>query len=135
VTRRSGRETVLDLFGQAFNRSDLAALKALLAPDATAEVLGSGFPVEEGRDTIARTSLPHLLDPDAALTASSLAAGEGEDWILLRTQEGRGPIDAAIRAVVVGDRVERLEYVVAPHRPVELRRIGAACGLPTVADE
>lgn len=117
----------------AFNRRDVPRVVELLAADATAEVLGSPFPVERGRDTIARTSVPHVLDPAAGLVASLAVAGE-RPWILLRGDEGRGPIDTAIRIDHERDLVTRIEYVVAPHQPEALRTLGAQLGIPTVAE-
>ena len=121
-------------FVKAFNGRQVPRVAELLAPDATAEVLGSPFPVEHGREVIARTSLPHVLAPEAGLVAS-LGVAKGTPWILLRTQDGAGPIDTAIRIDHEGTRVTRIEYVVAPHEPMALRAIGAQLGLPTVAPE
>ena len=118
-------------FIEAFNAGAVARLADLLADDATAQVLGSPFPVEKGRDAIARTSLPHVLDPSAGLVAS-LGNARDEPWILLRTENGRGPIDTAIRIGHDAGRVTRIEYVVAPHQPDALRALGEQLGLPTV---
>ena len=120
-------------FADAFNARDLQALVNLLADDATAEVLGSPFPIEQGPDQIAKTSFPHVLDEQAALRAS-LGVAEGERWILLRANAGAGPVDTAIRLETKGSSIARVEYVVAPHQPRRLRALGAACGIATAAD-
>jgi len=125
---------VHERFVAAFNGREIPRIAELLATDATAEVLGSPFPVERGRDVIAGTSLPHVLDPGAGLVAS-FALAAGQPWILLRGDEGRGPIDTAIRIDHEGSRVTRIEYVVAPHQPEALRTLGAQLGLPTLAQE
>ena len=131
-TSSSPRPSIHERLVEAFNRREIPRVVQLLAPDATAEVLGSPFPVERGRDVIARTSLPHVLDSKAGLVAS-VALANGHPWILLRSQGGRGPIDTAIRIDHEGGRVTRIEYVVAPHQPEALRTLGAQLGLPTVA--
>lgn len=126
--------STLHAFAEAFNRRDLAGASALLAPDATAEVLDSGFPEERGREVIECTSLPYLLDP-AALLVASVVLAEGDPWVLLRSDDGSGPIDTAIRARIRQGKILRLEYLVAPHQPEALRAVGLACGLPTAADD
>ena len=119
-----------EAFAAAFNDRDLQALGALLADDAWAEVLGAPFPREVGRDAILSTSFPYLLEADPPLAARVRTEGE-RIWLLLCVD---GVVDTAIRATVERERVTSLEYVVGPHRPDELRRIGRVCDLPTVAD-
>ena len=119
------------LFVAAFNDSDLDAMAALLSADASAQVLGAPFPEEQGAATNRHTSFPHICELD--LVASLTSVG-GAEWILLRTEGGRGPIDTALKLRVVGATIERIEYLVAPHQPEQLRALGAACGLPTLAE-
>lgn len=126
------RPYVHERFAEAFNSRQVPRVAELLADDATAEVLGSPFPVERGREVIARTSLPHVLAPEAGLVAS-VAVTAGHPWILLRADAGKGPIDTAIRIDHEGSEVTRIEYVVAPHQPEALRTLGAQLGLPTRA--
>lgn len=133
-TSSGPRPSLHERFVEAFNTGEIPRVVDLLAPDATAEVIDSPFPVERGRDVIAHTSLPHVLDSEAGLVAS-LAVAHGTRWILLRTEEGRGPIDTAIRIDHEGALVTRIEYVVAPHDPSALQAIGAELGLPTVAPD
>ena len=128
------RPWVHERFVEAFNARQVPRVADLLTDDATAEVLGSPFPVERGRDAIASTSLPHVLDPGAGLVASVVHA-DGHPWILLRADEGQGPIDTAIRIDHEASRVTRIEYLVAPHQPEALRALGAQLGLPTRAPE
>ena len=122
-----------DAFADAFNRRDRDALAALLDADATAEVLGAPFPLEVGRERIQATSLPHLLDETVGLVASTVDAG-AERWVVLRTEQGHGPIDTAVHLEHDGTTIHRLAYVTGPHQPERLHAIGSACGLPTVAD-
>ena len=77
-------------FCDAYNARDLDALTALLADEATAELVGSDFPAEHGPAAIAAGSLTHLLEgalhaevtqprpaassPSAARTAPSTAS-------------------------------------------------------------
>ena len=128
-----GPPDVLAAFVDAFNRHDDSALCALLADDATARVLGAPFPEERGAQAIGNTSLPYLLDPKGHLGAS-VAEVEGAPGILLRAEDGEGPIDTAIRIETNADRICCLEYIVAPHEPSRLLAIGAALNLPTAAD-
>jgi hypothetical protein len=123
----------LPAFVEAFNARDLDAMAALLATDATAQVLGAPFPEEQGAEMIRHTSLPHVCDPELGLVASRVIF-EGRDWILLRIPGESGPIDTALSAAVEGGAIQRIEYVVAPHQPERLRALGAACDLPTAAD-
>jgi len=126
--------SLLDDFVRAFNRRDAHDMAGLLAHDATAQVLGSPFPQEQGPEAIRTTSFPHLLEADPPLTASR-ARIVGGDCVLLRTREGRGPIDTVVLFGLADFRIQHLDYVVAPHEPKRLRRIGRSCGLPTLADE
>ena len=47
-----------DRFASAYNERSLKSLTSLLSNDATAQVMGSPFPVEEGRKKIAETWFP-----------------------------------------------------------------------------
>jgi hypothetical protein len=131
--RRLTGAALEESFAAAFNRGDLDALVDLLAPDATAEVLDAGFPVERGAEAIARTSLPYLLGAEDPLRAATVLL-EGRPWVLLRTAAGTGAVDMALRLEAVGDRVVRIEYVTAAHQPGPLRRLVHPLGLATTAD-
>ncbi len=126
--------SLLDDFARAFNQREVGDMARLLAHDATARVLGAPFPTEEGSDVIRVTSFPHLLEADPPLTASR-ARIESGDCVLLRTDEGRGPIDSVLLFGLADFRIQHIDYVVAPHDPEQLRQIGRSCGLPTLADE
>ena len=128
-----------DAFAERFNARDLEGLAALLAEDATAEVLDSGFPVERGRDVIAKTSLPHILgEIDPPLSARVWAATDEEPLVLLVTADD--VLDTVVR--VIGSEasppnasITRLEYLVGWHRPADLAGIAAAAGLTFTAPE
>lgn len=126
--------SLLGDFVQAFNARDPERLSGLLAHDASAKVLGAPFPLEEGPEVIRATSFAHLLEADPPLTASRARIVSGE-CVLLRTEEGRGPIDTVILFGLADFRIQHLDYVTAPHVPEQLRRAGRGCGIPTVADE
>jgi hypothetical protein len=112
-------------FADAFNARRLEQLADLLSENATAEVLGSGFPVEFGRNQIRSTSLPHLLgDGNDPLVAEVWE----EDHVLLREPAGRRRVDSAIRIQAQGRFILRLEYLVLGFRREELERICAAAG-------
>lgn len=121
-------------FVLAFNRGDLDGMAALLQPSATAQVLGAPFPEEVGAAVIRETSFPHICGADLDLSASR-ARIVGGDCVLLRTEGGGGPVDTVLLFTLGDEGIARIEYVVAPHEPERLRRIGASCGIPTLADD
>jgi histidine triad (HIT) family protein len=107
-------------YAETFNKRDAAALKALYAPDATAQVMGSPFPEERGIEDIAKKSLNHMLDDDNPLTASS---GELGGRALILFHDGAGKLDAAAYMSEAGGKVTRMEYIVSYHRAEELNLI------------
>lgn len=124
----------MKFFAKAFNERDLDGMASVLAPDATAQVLGAPFPEEVGAAAIRETSFPHICGAELDLAASWFQT-ESSNYILLREDQGRGPIDTVLDCTFVGPGViERIEYLVAPHMPQRLAAFGRRCGLPTVAD-
>ena len=65
------------------------------------------------------------------LSASRVTVAD-QEWVVLRDEAGR--IDTAISLHLADGAISRVEYVVGPQRPDQLRSLGAAAGLPTVAD-
>ena len=117
-------------FADAFNARDLDAMTALLAPESTAQVLGSPFPVEEGPATIRATSLAYLLgEEDGSLQAEPVSHA-GADYVLLRKSTGARALDSVARLRSRGDRIERLEYLVHAFRKAELASVAAALDIP-----
>lgn len=117
-----------------FNARDLQGMVNLLAPDATAEVLDAGFPVERGRDVIARTSFPHVLglgdDTDGGRPVARLWCDSAtENKLVLLVSDGA--LDTAMRIELdeAGTSITRIEYLVGWQRPAELRTIAMAAGL------
>jgi hypothetical protein len=92
----------------------------MYAPDATAQVMGSPFPEERGIEDIAKKSLPHMLDEDNPLTASTGELG-GRALILFR--DAGGKLDAAAYLSESNGLVTRMEYIVSFHRADELNLI------------
>jgi len=121
LKKLSSASSVLASFAQAFNARDVAALKALFAPDATSQVMGSPFPEEKGVEEIAKKSLSHMLDDENPLTATPAElAGRG----LILFHDGTGKLDAAAWVSESGERITRTEYIVKWHREEELNLIG-----------
>ncbi len=121
---------VTTAFVDAFNAGDLARLRALLAPDATAEVMGSRFPVERGPADIEAKSLTHMLSWSPERLRAERFVRDGADWLLF-LDPGSGALEAA--ATIVGSGlITRIEYFVGWHRPQVLAALGAARGV-TVA--
>jgi hypothetical protein len=109
----------IDQFVAAFNDKNLDGLGACLAEDASAQVLGSPFPVEEGRDAICATSLPYLLESDLQarrVDHPTIAV------VLLRD----GCLDVAIE---MDDGIATLRYLTMPHRSDELRTVASDLAL------
>ena len=120
-------------FAEAYNGMSLDALENLLAEDATAQVLGTGWPEEKGSRQIRKISLSHILglgggtDP---LVAEAWAEGE-KHYVLLLDKENR-TLDTAIRIHCAdggADKIQRLAYLVLGHQHQELSRIGAKAGV------
>lgn len=118
---------LMDEFVAAFNKRDLAGLMLLLAEEATAEVLGSGFGTERGPNDIAGKSLAHMLDE----SGSKLTAERFGEHILFLND---GKLDTA--ATIKGDgRITRIEYYVVWFRGGELNKIAAERGIEVAPAE
>lgn len=115
----------IDRFVHAFNERDLTALAACLAEDAVAVVEGSPFPVESGREAIAVTSLPYLMDEAMALRAEAV----DHPTIAITLLDAQGRLDVAIEAKQADGSLASLRYFTMPHRPDELRAIASDLGI------
>jgi hypothetical protein len=97
-----------------------------LAPDATAVVDGSPFPIERGRTAIRDTSLAYLLDPEKVLTARDVDHPDAAILLLDATER----LDVAIAVSRSPDGLlASLTYFTMPHRPEIVAAIATACGL------
>ena len=111
-------------FATAFNARDLNALKACLADHATAQVIGAPFPEEVGRDTIAQTSLPYLLEESRKLRAVTVEHPAVS--VLLLDEQDR--LDVAIHLEADSDVITLLHYYTMPNTPDRMTAIAAECG-------
>ncbi len=93
------------LFCDAYNARDLGALTALLAEEATTELVGSGFAEEQGPAAIAAGSLAHLLE--GGLKAEVLQAEAGR-FVAFRQDDGG--LDSLAALTEAGGRIARLRY-------------------------
>ncbi|MCC6573999.1 MAG: hypothetical protein IT462_09420 [Planctomycetes bacterium] len=116
----------LDSFVAAFNQRDLAALKALLATDATAEVLGSGFGTERGPDDIGKKSLTHMLSDENPLIAEHFAL-HGQTYVLFLNADKQ--LDTAATIQSATGKITRIEYLVTWFRADSLKPLAAARGI------
>lgn len=134
-----------DNFAAAFNARDMAALKALLSPEATAEVLGSGFGTERGPEDIAAKSLTHMLgiggdhgDRAAPLHAETFTH-EGTPYVLFLTVGAPPQLDTAATLATAGvagrEAITRIEYLVQWFRADALASIAAARGIAVTSPE
>ena len=130
MTKQQSSPSLAEQLGTAFNQRDLDALEALLAPAATAEVLGSGFPVEQGPAKIRETSLAYLLAEEQGSLKAEAVGVDGGDYVLLRQGQGTRPIDSAIHVISEAGQITRLEYLVLHFRETELRQMAEGLGLP-----
>jgi len=117
LKKLSASSEVTKQFAEAFNKRDVAALKALYTADATAQVMGSPFPEERGVEDIAKKSLSHMLDEDNPLTAAA-AQIAGKPLVLFRNQSGK--LEAAAWVTENEGKIGRMEYIVSWHRADEL---------------
>ena len=115
-------------FAGAFNAGDPASMTAMLSSRATAQVIGSDFPVEVGSEAISRTSFAYLLDQGDDPLIAEVWRGEGGVHVLLREAAGDRALDTAIRLHTLEGLITRVEYVVFPHQPEELQKIARAAG-------
>jgi hypothetical protein len=109
-------------FAEAFNQRNLQDMAALLADDATAEVLGSGFGIETGRSMITQTSLQHILDDKRAPLQAEAREIAGDTFVLLLRKSDRS-LDVATRLQTANNRICRLEYLVTHFRREEMIRL------------
>lgn len=114
----------------AFNARDLDAMTALLAPGATAQVLGSEFPVERGPAKIRATSLTYLLQEEQGRLHAEAVTSADVDHLLLRRGGGRGPLDCAIRVHSDAGQIQRLEHLVIWFRKADLTVLAARFDIP-----
>ena len=109
-------------FAKAFTARDLTALTALLAPDATTELVGSGFPPEEGAGAIREGSFAHLLEGDG-LTAEPLAF-EGEAYVAFRDEDGE--LDSLAALTTTDGQITKLRYHTRWHDEAFVDQVVAA---------
>ena len=114
-------------FAEAFNARDADALHALLAPDATTELVGSGFPEEQGPDAIRAGSITHLLE-DGALVATSVAV-EGTPYVAFH--DGAGQLDSLAALQHAGGAIGRLRYHTRWHDAAFVERASEVLGATT----
>ena len=122
------------LLAEAFNRHDKEAMSALLAPDATAQVLGSPFPEEIGAATIATTSFTYLLDDAARPLGAEARMLKGDACVLLRRQ-GDGALDVLFRIRHRAGKLTRIEYLVTGFRRDEMLSLVNSLGIPVAPRE
>lgn len=122
---------MIDKFVAAFNARNLDGLKALLATDATAQVIGAPFPVERGADVIAATSLPHMLGGDERLSAESFNH-DGKPWVLFRAPDGT--LDTVATIAFERGLITRIEYFVTHFAAKVVAKIAKARGIAVRTD-
>ena len=106
-------------FAKAFNARDLTALTGLLAPDATTELVGSGFPPEQGAGAIREGSLAHLLEGDG-LSAAPLDV-DGSRYVAFRDEDGE--LDSLAALTVEGSAITMLRYHTRWHDEAFVERV------------
>ena len=124
---------MLHEFVRAFRRRDLAGLTALLTDDATAEVVGSGFPVERGPADIEAKSLTHMLGTPQSQPDIEVFDHGGTPRLLFLS--GSPPRLDTVADVVLdpgSGRIARIEYHVVWFRADELARTASARGIEPV---
>ena len=124
-------QELAEKFAAAFNARDLDAMAALLAENATAEVSKSDFGVEEGRQKIKETSLPHILgdESDPKPLAAETWNEDGTTYVLLREAEGDRALDCALKLEAGQGQIQRIDYLVLYHELEELTRISQKAGM------
>ncbi len=118
-------------FATAFNRHDVDGMIGLLHEDATAEVLGSGFPEERGVNDIRKKSFPHLLDEAESAVQAEV---QDNDLVFLRRKQD-GALDVAIRIHAHDGKIARIEYLVTHFRRDELVRLAGPRGIVVAPPE
>ena len=125
--------SLAEKFADAFNRRDVNALGDLLCSDATAEVVGSGWPEEQGRAAILATSIPHIMDEGTPLAAEARHSGDGV-FVLLRRKNG-GELDTVLRCQSRDGKISRLDYLVTGFCRAEMARLAEPLGIPLCRDD
>jgi RNA polymerase sigma-70 factor (ECF subfamily) len=126
---------LVDRFIEAWRRSDLSALIALVVEDAAVENVGCG--VEYGREAAARGFLyravhghpewPAEFQPEAVRVERAVVSGEAV-VLGFATRRGREALETVLRFDEVDGRIARLRgYAFCPET---MREIGAELGLP-----
>ena len=112
-------------FARAYGARDLGGMAGLLAPDAVAELVGSGFPPETGAGAIREGSLAHLLEGED-LTADVVTV-EGASYVAFLDEDGG--LDSLAALAVQGGLVVGLRYHTRWHDEAFVARAAAALGL------
>lgn len=106
-------------FAKAFTARNLTAMTALLAPDATTELVGSGFPPEEGAGAIREGSFAHLLEGEG-LTAEAMEF-EGAPYVAFRDEDGE--VDSLTALTVEDGAITKLRYHTRWHDEAFVERV------------
>ena len=104
-TMKAARE-----FARHFNSRSTAGIAALIAEDATAEVIGSGLPVEEGRQKILLTSIPYMMGEQCGTPDAEAVEWRGEPHVVLRAPGADGALVILIAVHTTGGMITRLDY-------------------------
>ena len=109
-------------FARAFNAHDLTAMTALLAPAASATLIGSGFPPEQGAGAIREGSFPHLLEGDG-LRAS---VHKHDDRVYVAFRDEDGMLDSLAALDVVDGVIQALRYHTRWHDEAFVEQVARA---------
>lgn len=109
-------------FTRAFNARNIGALVTLLAPDARSELVGSGFPPEEGAGAIRGGSFEHLLE-DEGLTAT-LLEHDGATYVAFHAEDGS--LDSLAALTAVDGVITQLRYHTRWHDEAFVRAVDEA---------
>ena len=112
----------------AYNQKSNEGMTALLAEDATAEVIGSGFPVEVGPDVISKTSFPHILDEVESPLSAEAHEIDGVPVIVLR-RKSDGLVDMLMKLKDKSGLIGRIDYLVVHFRRDEMVEMVTPLGL------
>jgi RNA polymerase sigma-70 factor (ECF subfamily) len=116
----------VEAFCRAFNAADLVALRALLLPDARAEVIGLVH--EESRDEIMDGSIAHTLHHERSHAEVLELDGEAIAVLTSTDGDGRRRLDEVLRFTTADGRVAAFRYYYFAKEV--LREIGARIGIP-----
>ena len=121
---------------EAFNRRSLNEMASLLAETATAEVLDSGFPVEEGRAAISKISFPYLLNNGDANEPLKAQARMIEDTpFVLLCREKTGEADVVMKFQEEEGKIIRIDYLVTGFRRDEMVQLLEPLGIKVILAE